>query len=56
MSTKSHTPVAVGIKYVKKARMWNFHVSFNAHDAPDINEYFITYEEAFTRLEKEQNG
>ena len=56
MPQKVFTPVSMGIKFVRKANMWLFYISYNEEHAPDVHEFFATKEEAQTRLEKEQNA
>lgn len=56
MSIKEHLPVAIGIKFIKKANMWVFFKSFNYKGVTDTHEFFGTHEEAQLRLNKEQNG
>ena len=56
MATKEHLPVAVGIKFVRKANMWVFFKSFNVKKVSDVHEFFMTEDEAKARLLKEESG
>lgn len=56
MDRKIHVPIAMGIKFVRKANMWIFYKAYNSKKVPDIHEYLATEEEAKARLAKEENG